>query len=198
MLYDLAENKTVTDWLCRRNGFAVGVGLGLVIVAVWLPVVFTQPQVATDDLFDMSMLLHFAVFGFIVVGMLWGLLFRLAAGVTWAFGVGLIVAISTGLVTGLDVTLGWGIDWGFGAKGFYTKIDVKPQGLGTGAFSGLVFGAAVGATTVVGSLAAMTATSLFLRRFVQGWMKRFAPGLVRHFPSGARRVIDPSFRFRVK
>ncbi len=195
MLYDLAENKTVTDWLRGWNGFAIGLALGLIIVAVWMPTVFTQPQVATGDLFDASMQLHVAIFGFIVIGGLWGLLFRLAAGVTWAFGVGLIIAAGAGLVAGLDVALGWGLDWGFGAKGFYTRIDVKPQGFGSGAFSGLVFGAAVGATTVVGSFGAMTVASLFLRRFVQGWMKPMAPGIVRLFPSGARRVIDPTVRY---
>ena len=195
MLYDLAENKTVTDWLRGRNGFRIGLVLGLVVVAVWLPIVFTQPKVLTGDLYKVSLLLHLAVFGFIVVAVLWGLLFRGAAGVTWAFGLGLMIAAGSGLVTALDVSLGWGIDWGYGVKGFYSKIDVKPQGVGAGAFQGLVFGTVVGATAVIGSIAAMIVASLFLRRFVQAWMRPLAPSIMRLFPSGARRVIDPSVRY---
>ena len=55
MLYDLAENKLVVDWLQGWNGFRVGLVIGAIIVAVWLPLVFTASQVGKGDLYDLSM-----------------------------------------------------------------------------------------------------------------------------------------------
>ena len=195
MLYDLAENKTVTDWLQRWTGFRVGLGVALILVAVWLPMVFTQPEVTTGDLYGMSMLLHVAVFGFLSIGIVWGLLFRFATGVAWAFGVGLVIAAVAGTIAGFDVAFGWGIDWGFGAKGFYSRIDVQPKGLGPGALSGLIFGAAVGATSVLGSIGAMIGGTLFIRPLVQPRITPLAPTIVRLFPIRVRRVIDPTVRY---
>lgn len=195
MLYDLAENKPITDWLHRWNGFRVGTGLALILVAVWLPIVFTQPEMATGDLFNMSMLLHIAVFGFIAIGLMWSLLFRFATGITWTFGIGLVIAGAAGTIAGLDVALGWGLDWGFGAKGFYSRIDVQPKGFGAGSLSGLIFGAAVGATAILGSIGAMIVGTLFLRPLIAPRMKPLAPTLVRLFPMRVRRAIDPTVRY---
>ena len=126
MLYDLAENKFVVDWLQGWNGFRVGLVLGAIIVAVWLPLVFTASQVGKGDLYDLSMTVQIPVLGIVVTGIIWGLLFRHAGGVTWAIGIGLVLAIAAGLCAGLSTALGWGLDWGFGVKSFYFRIDVKP------------------------------------------------------------------------
>ncbi len=110
MLYDLAENKLVTDWLRGWGGFKVGL------------------VVAEGDLYDLSMAIHIPVSSFIIASIIWGLLFRHAAGVTWALGIGLVVTIGAGLCAGLSTSLGRGLDWGFGVKSFYFRVDVKPQG----------------------------------------------------------------------
>lgn len=193
MLYDLAENKAVVDWLRGRNGFKIGLVMGLIILAIWLPTVFTQPRDKfSGDLFNVSMLLHIIVFSFILTGLVWGLLFKFAAGVSWALGVGLIMFAGVALVVGLDVGLGWGMDWGFGAKGFYHRVDVEPKGI-LGVLPGLIFGAAIGATTVFGSIGAAVVASMFLRRFAQAVMNPVAPSLVRRFPSSIRQLIDPTY-----
>ncbi len=129
MLYDLAENKLVTDWLRGWGGFKVGLVVGAIIVAVWLPLVFTSPQVVAEgDLYDLSMAIHIPVSSFIIASIIWGLLFRHAAGVIWALGIGLVVTIGAGLCAGLSTSLGRGLDWGFGVKSCYFRVDVKPQG----------------------------------------------------------------------
>ena len=197
MLYDLAENKLVVDWLQGWNGFRVGLVLGAIIVAVWLPLVFTAPQVGKGDLYDLSMTVQIPVLGIVVTGIIWGLLFRHTGGVTWAIGIGLVLAIAAGLCAGLSTALGWGLDWGFGVKSFYFRIDVKPLGAAAGTLSGSIFGFSIGAGAVLGSLAAMTASSLFLRRYFKGWTSRLAPHIVSRFPTSVRQVIDPTYRYGV-
>ncbi|MCY3783888.1 MAG: hypothetical protein OXG79_08900 [Chloroflexi bacterium] len=195
MLYDLAENKTVTDWLRGWGGFKVGLVLGAVIAAIWMPLVFTAPQVIEEgDLYDLSMTVHIPVFSFIGFGLVWGLLFKNVAGVTWALGIGLGVAATAGMVAGMDVSQGWGVDWGFGFKSFYTRVDVVPLGAANGTLAGLMFGGALGAMTALGSLLAMVVSMIYLRRHVAKPMRRVAPRLVSRLPGRVRNVVDPAYR----
>ena len=198
MLYDLAENKLVTDWLRGWGGFKVGLVLGTIIAAIWMPLVFTAPQViAKGDLYNLSMTVHIPVFSFIGFGVVWGLLFRNVAGVTWALGVGLGVAATAGIVAGMDVSQGWGVDWGFGFKSFYTRVDVEPLGAANGSLAGLMFGGALGAMAALGSLLAMVVSMVYLRRHIAKRMRNVAPRLVSRLPDRLRNVIDPVYRYGV-
>ena len=196
MLYDLAENKAVTDWLRGWGGFKVGLVLGAIIAAIWMPLVFTAPQVIDEgDLYNLSMTVHIPVFSFIGFGIVWGLLFKNVAGVTWALGIGLGVAATAGMVAGMDVSQGWGVDWGFGFKSFYTRVDVVPLGAANGTLAGLMFGGALGAMAALGSLLAMVVSMFYLRRHIAKRMRHAAPRIVRLFPARVRQVIDPAYRF---
>ena len=198
MLYDLAENKLVTDWLRGWGGFKVGLVLGTIIAAIWMPLVFTAPQViAKGDLYNLSMTVHIPVFSFIGFGIAWGLLFRNVAGVTWALGVGLGVAATAGIVAGMDVSQGWGVDWGFGFKSFYTRVDVEPLGAANGSLAGLMFGGALGAMAALGSLVAMVVSMVYLRHHIAMRMRNVAPRIVSRFPDRLRNVIDPVYRYGV-
>lgn len=198
MLYDLAENKTVTDWLRGWGGLKVGLVLGAIIAAIWMPLVFSAPQVIDEsDLYNLSMTVHIPVFSFIGFGIVWGLLFKNVAGVTWALGIGLGVAATAGMVAGMDVSQGWGVDWGFGFKSFYTRVDVVPLGAANGTLAGLMFGGALGAMAALGSLLAMVVSMIYLRRHIAKPMRRAAPRIVSLFPTRVRQVIDPAYRHGV-
>lgn len=196
MLYDLAENKPVTDWLRGWGGFKVGLVIGAIIAAIWMPLVFTAPQVIDEgDLYDLTMFVHIPVFSFIGFGVVWGLLFKNVGGVTWALGIGLAVAATAGMVAGMDVSQGWGVDWGFGFKSFYTRVDVVPLGAANGTLAGLMFGGALGAMAALGSLLAMVISMFYLRRHLAKPMGHLAPRIVSRFPARVRQVIDPVYRY---
>ena len=193
MLYDLAENKLVTDWLRGWGGFKVGLVLGTIIAAIWMPLVFTVPQViAKGDLYNLSMTVHIPVFSFIGFGIAWGLLFKNVAGVTWALGIGIGVAATAGMVAGMDLSQGWGVDWGFGFKSFYTRVDVEPLGAANGSLAGLMFGGALGAMAALGSLLAMVVSMVYLRHHIAMRMRN-----VSRLPDRLRNVIDPVYRYGV-
>jgi len=198
VLYDLAENKRVTDWLRGWGGLKVGLVLGAIIAAIWMPLVFTAPEVIDEgDLYDLNMTVHIPVFSFIGFGIVWGLLFKNVAGLTWALGIGLGVAATAGMVAGMDVSQGWGVDWGFGFKSFYTRVDVVPLGAANGTLAGLMFGGALGAMAALGSLLAMVISTFYVRRHLAKRMRHVAPRLVSLFPARVRQVIDPAVRHGV-
>ena len=70
--------------------------------------VFTASQVGKGDLYDLSMTVQIPVLGIVVTGIIWGLLFRHTGGVTWAIGIGLVLAIAAGLCAGLSTAPGVG------------------------------------------------------------------------------------------
>lgn len=195
MPYDLAENKMLTDWLRGRGGFRVGLAIGAIVAIIWLALSYSSPTFFVGEWYGFAMATMVAIAAFIAVGVIWGLLFRLAAGVTWLLGFGLVLGVVAGTSEGLAAGLGWSLDWGFNVKTFYNPIDVEPQGLAVGFVKSLIHAGAGAAATILGALASMVATTLFIRRFVAKRMHSVAPGLVARFPARVRQVIDPVYRY---
>ena len=195
MPYDLAENKMLTDWLRGRGGFRVGLAIGAFVAIIWLAISYASPLFFVGEWYGFAMATPVPIAAFIAAGVIWGLLFRLAAGVTWLLGCGLVFGICTGMSEGLAAGLGWSLDWGFNVKTFYNPIDVEPQGIAVGAVKSLIHAGAGAAATILGAFAATIASTLFIRRFVAKRMRGVAPGLVARFPVRVREVIDPAYRF---
>ena len=195
MLYDISENKLVTDWLRGRGGFKVGMVIGAIVAIVWLPLAYTSPQTFQGEVYGFSMVIPVPIAGFLAAGVIWGLLFRFAAGVTWFLGFGLVMAVCAGVSEGLAASLGWTLDWGFGVKTFYFRVDVEPQGIAVGAVKFLIHAVGAGAVTILGSLLATVVSTLFLRRLIAKRMRNVAPRLVGRFPARVRQVIDPTVRY---
>ena len=195
MPYDLAENKFLTDWLRGRGGFRVGLAIGGIVAIIWLALSYSSPTFFVGEWYGFAMATMVAIAAFIAAGVIWGLLFRLAAGVTWLLGFGLVLGVCAGTSEGLAAGLGWSLDWGFNVKTFYNPIDVEPQGLAVGAVKALIHAGAGAAATILGALASMVASTLFIRRFVAKRMRNVAPGLVARFPVRVRQVIDPVYRY---
>ena len=195
MPYDLAENKFLTDWLRGRGGFKVGLAIGAFIAIIWLALSYASPLFFVGEWYGFSMATMVPIAAFIAAGVIWGLLFRMAAGVTWLLGMGLIFGVGAGTSEGLAAGLGWSLDWGFNVKTFYNPIDVEPQGFAVGVVKALIHGGAGAAATILGAFAATIASTLFIRRFVAKRMRSVAPGLVARFPVRVRQVIDPVYRY---
>jgi len=193
--YDLAENKMLTDWLQGRGGLKVGLILGGIVAIFWLALSYASPTFFVGEWYGFTMATPVPIAAFIAAGVIWGLLFRLAAGVTWLFGFGLVLGVCAGVSEGLAVGLGWSLDWGFNVKTFYNPIDVEPQGLAVAFVKALIHAGAGAAATILGAFAASIATTLFIRRFVARRMRSVAPRLVARFPVRVRQVIDPVYRF---
>ena len=195
MPYDLAENKMLTDWLQGRGGLKVGLILGGIVAIIWLALSYASPTFFVGEWYGFTMATPVPIAAFIAAGVIWGLLFRLAAGVTWLFGFGLVLGVCAGVSEGLAVGLGWSLDWGFNVKTFYNPIDVEPQGLAVAFVKALIHAGAGAAATILGAFAASIATTLFIRRFVTRRMRSVAPRLVARFPVRVRQVIDPAYRY---
>ncbi|MCY4114806.1 MAG: hypothetical protein OXG33_12855 [Chloroflexi bacterium] len=195
MPYDLAENKMLTDWLRGRGGFRVGLAIGGIVTIIWLAISYASPLFFVGEWYGFAMATPVPIAAFIAAGVIWGLLFRLAAGVTWLFGCGLVFGICAGMSEGLAASLGWSLDWGFNVKTFYNPIDVEPQGLAVGVVKALIHAGAGAAATILGAFAATVASTLFIRRFVAKRMRHAGPRLVARFPVRARQVIDPGYRY---
>ena len=195
MLYDISENKLVTDWLRGRGGFKVGMVIGAVVAIVWLALSYTSPLFFVGDWYGFSMATLVPIAAFIAAGVIWGLLFRLAAGVTWLLGFGLVLGVGAGISEGLAAGLGWSLDWGFNVKTFYNPVDVEPQGPAVGVVKGFIHAGAGAAATILGAFVATIASTLFLRRLVAKSMRSVAPRLVGRFPARVRQVIDPTVRY---
>ena len=185
----------LTDWLRGRGGFRVGLAIGAIVAIIWLALSYSSPTFFVGEWYGFAMATMVAIAAFIAVGVIWGLLFRLAAGVTWLLGFGLVLGVVAGTSEGLAAGLGWSLDWGFNVKTFYNPIDVEPQGLAVGFVKSLIHAGAGATATILGALASMVATTLFIRRFVAKRMRSVAPGLVARFPARVRQVIDPVYRY---
>lgn len=195
MPYDLAENKMLTDWLRGRGGFKVGLAIGGFVAIIWLAISYASPLYFVGEWYGFAMATPVPIAAFLAAGVIWGLLFRLAAGVTWLLGFGLVMGVCAGVSEGLAAGLGWSLDWGFNVKTFYNPIDVEPKGFAVGVVKTLIHAGAGSAATILGAFAATIASTLFIRRFVAKRMRSVAPRLVARFPVRVREVIDPVYRF---
>ena len=194
MRNDLAENFDLTDRLRGWTGFQIGAVAGTVIGLAWLYQVDLATAVLTGDTFAHGIGLHTIIFGLLVTGWIWGLLFRLSAGVTWAAGLAAALGLTTGLVAGFDILLGWGVDWQIGEGDLLVPGDVHPQSFGLAMLAGVLWAASTAAFTVVFSLVAAVIGATVLRRFTKPWAGRVLPRLVDGLPEFWQGYLAPGRR----
>ena len=194
MRNDLAENFDLTDRLRGWPGFRIGAAAGTVIALAWLHQVDLAPAVLAGDTFGLGIGLHTIIFGLLVAGWTWGLLFRLNAGVTWAAGLAASLGLTTGLVAGFDILLGWGVDWQVGDGDLVVPGDVRPQSFGLAMLAGVLWAVSTAAFTVVFSLAAAVIGATVLRRFTKPWAGRVMPRLVASLPEFWQGYLAPGRR----
>lgn len=194
MGYDLAENYDLTDRLRGWPGFRIGAVAGLVIALAWIHQVGLAPAVLAGDTFALGIGLHTIVFGLLLAGWIWGLLFRLRAGFSWAAGLAVTIGFVTGLVAWLDAFVGWGLDWQIGEGTVLLPADVRPQGFGLAMLAGVLWAAASAAFTIVFAMVAAVFGATLLRRWTEPWAGRVFPRIVDGLPEFWHEFLDPRRR----
>ena len=167
MGYDLAENYDLTDRLRGWPGFRIGAVAGLVIAVAWIHQVGLLPAVLAGDTFALGIGLQTVVFGLLLAGWIWGLLFRLRAGISWAAGLAVTIGFVTGLVAWLDAFVGLGVDWQIGERALLIPAEVRPQGFGLAMLAGTLWAVASAAFVVVFAMVAAVIGATALRRLVE-------------------------------
>ncbi len=160
---DFSENYAVLDPLKGRLGFALGLVAGLAIAASWVAKVELIPSAVAGTTFNLGVGLQTVVYGFVLSGLLWGLLFQMRAGFTWALGLALGPALVLGFAAGLDSALGWGLDWQFGERVEPLPEDIRPSGPAAGMLSGIGWALAIGLLVFTGVLAMSLGAGVALR-----------------------------------
>ena len=153
MRFDLAEQDELTHRLRGWLGLRLGIAIGLAIAAVWVYKVDLLAAVIEQRAFKLEIGPQSYVYGFILTGLLWGVLFRLRAGVTWAIGLGLGLGPVAGLVAALDGLFAWGVNWEWGEQ--LTLITSPDQIRSINVGPTLVLG--IGWSLVIGTMSGMSA-----------------------------------------
>lgn len=191
MSYDLAENYDLTDRLRGWPGFRIGAVAGLVIAVAWIHQVDLVPAVLAGDTFALGIGLHTVIFGLLLAGWIWGLLFRLRAGFSWAAGLAVTIGFVTGLVAWLDAFVGLGVDWQIGERALLIPAEVRPQGFGLAMLAGTLWAVASVAFVVVFVMAAAVIGATVLRRLVEPWAGRVFPRIVDGLPDFWHEFLAP-------
>ncbi|MCY3911988.1 MAG: hypothetical protein OXG43_01930 [Chloroflexi bacterium] len=191
MGYDLAENYDLTDRLRGWPGFRVGAVAGLVIAVAWIHQVGLVPAVLAGDTFALGIGLQTMVFGLLLAGWIWGLLFRLRAGISWAAGLAVTIGLVTGLVAWLDAFVGLGVDWQIGERALLIPAEVRPQGFGLAMLAGTLWAVASAAFVVVFAMAAAVIGATALRRLFEPWAGRVFPRIVDGLPEFWHELLNP-------
>ena len=196
MSYDLAENYDLTDRLRGWPGFRIGAVAGLVIAVAWIHQVDLVSAVLASDTFALGIGLHTVIFGLLLAGWIWGLLFRLRAGFAWAAGLAAALGLVTGLIAWLDTFIGWGLDWQIGERAILVPAEVRPRGFGLAMLAGTLWGVASAAFTFVFVMAAAVIGATVLRRWIQPWAGRVFPRIVDGLPEFWQEYLNPHRRSR--
>ncbi len=191
MRYDLAENYDLTDRLRGWPGFRIGAAAGLVTAAAWVYQVDLVPAVVEGDAFGLGIGLHTVVVGLLVVGWIWGLLFRLNAGVSWAAGAAVTTGLAMGLVAALDVFFGWGVDWQIGRRGLVSPEDVQGRGSGPAMLAGVLWTVSAVVVMFILSFVAAALGATMLRRLAKPWAARVVPRLAVRLPESWQSGLGP-------
>ena len=191
MGYDLAENYDLTDRLRGWPGFRIGAVAGLVIALAWIHQVGLVPAVLAGDTFALGIGLQTVIFGLLLAGWIWGLLFRLCAGLSWAAGLAVTLGLVTGLIAWLDTFIGWGLDWQIGERTLLVPAEVRPRGFGLAMLAGTLWGVASAAFTFVFVMAAAVIGATLLRRWVEPWAGRVFPRFMDGLPEFWHEYLNP-------
>lgn len=182
MSYDLAENYDLTDRLRGWTGFRIGAVAGLVIAVAWIHQVGLAPAVLAGDTFALGIGLHTVIFGLLLAGWIWGLLFRLRGGFSWAAGLAVALGLVTGLIAWLDTFIGWGLDWQIGERALLVPAEARPKGFGLALLAGTLWAVASAAFVFVFAIVAALIGATTLRRLVEPWAGRVFPRIVDGLP----------------
>ncbi len=194
MGYDLAENYDLTDRLRGWPGFRIGAAAGIVIAFAWIHQVDLVAAVLAGDTFALGIGLQTIVFGLLFAGWIWGLLFRLRAGFSWAAGLAVTIGFVTGLVAWLDTFVGWGVDWQIGERALLVPAEARPQGFGLAILAGTLWAFASAAFVFVFAMAAALIGATTLRRVTEPWAGRVFPRLVDGLPQFWHDYLNPRRR----
>ena len=194
MSYDLAENYDLTDRLRGWPGFRIGAVAGLVIALVWIHQVDLVSAVLAGDTFALGIGLQTIVFGLLFAGWIWGLLFRMRAGLSWAAGLAVALGLVTGLIAWLDAFIGWGLDWQIGDRALLVPAEVSSQGFGLAMLAGVLWAVSTAAFTVVFALASALIGATALRRVTEPWAGRVFPRFVDGLPEFWHEYLNPRRR----
>lgn len=191
MGYDLAENYDLTDRLRGWPGFRIGAVAGLVIAVAWIHQVDLVPAVLAGDTFALGIGLHTVIFGLLLAGWIWGLLFRLRAGISWAAGLAVTIGLVTGLIAWLDTFIGWGLDWQIGERALLVPAEARPKGFGLALLAGTLWAFASAAFVFVFAMTAAIIGATALRRFFEPWAGRVFPRIVDGLPAFWHEYLNP-------
>lgn len=194
MSYDLAENYDLTDRLRGWPGFRIGAVAGLMIAFAWIHQVDLVAAVLAGDTFALGIGLQTIVFGLLFAGWIWGLLFRMRAGISWAAGLAVALGCVTGLIAWLDAFIGWGLDWQIGDRALLVPAEVSSQGFGLAMLAGVLWAVSTAAFTVVFAMVSALIGATALRRVTEPWAGRVFPRLVDGLPQFWHEFLNPRRR----